>query len=170
MAGNGVSSAAARVFAMILRARLPLSRRGLVLAPALAAFAWLSLSAQQAPQQPPSQPAGQQGKPAPPAPGQGQSQGQPEQGQAQGDQPQRPPLFRTGIDYVRVDVLVSDSKGNPITDLKQEDFELVEDNKPQTIDSFKLINVTGRPVDGETPREIRSQDVLEQEAQREDVR
>jgi VWFA-related protein len=153
---------------MIFRARLPLSRRGLALAPALAAFAWLSLSAQQAPQQaPPAQPPGQQGgKPAPP-----QGQGQPAaEGQTQGDQPQKPPTFRTGIDYVRVDVLVSDNKGNPITDLKQEDFELVEDNKPQTIDSFKLINVTGRPADGETPREVRSQDVLEQEAQREDVR
>ena len=167
---------------MIFRARLPLSRRGLAFAPALAALAWLSLSAQQQPQQPPpqqpppAQPAGPQGsKPAPPQgqPVQGQSgQGQSGQGQAQGDQPQppRPPTFRTGIDYVRVDVLVSDSKGNPITDLKQEDFELVEDNKPQTIDSFKLINVTGRPADGDTPREIRSQDVLEQEAQREDVR
>jgi VWFA-related protein len=161
MAGKGGSSAVPRVFAMIFRARLPLSRRGLALAPALAAFAWLSLSAQQAPQQPPpSQP-----PPAQPAAGQ-----PPAQGQAQGEQPQPPPRFRTGIDYVRVDVLVSDSKGNPITDLKQEDFELVEDNKPQTIDSFKLINVTGRPVDGETPREVRSQDVLEQEAQREDVR
>ena len=150
MAGNGVSSAVPRVFAMIFRARLPLSRRGLALAPALAAFAWLSLSAhQQAPPQqpPPSQPAGQQGKPAPPAQGQGQpaqgqpAQGQPAQGQAQGA-PQQPPVFRTGINFVRVDVLVSDSKGNPITDLKQEDFELVEDNKPQTIESFKPVSYT----------------------------
>lgn len=167
MAGNGESSAVPRVFAMKFRARLPLSRRGLALAPALAAFAWLSLSAQQQPQQPPAQPPppGQPAGQAPAPPG-----GQPGQEQAPADQPARPPLFRTGIDYVRVDVLVSDSKGNPITDLKQEDFEVAEDNKPQTIDSFRLINVTGRPIDGETPREIRSQDVLEQEAQREDVR
>ena len=182
MAGNGVSSAVPRVFAMIFRARLPLSRRGLALAPALAAFAWLSLSAaQQQPQQPPpAQPAGQQGKPAPPQTGtppgqagQGQpAQGQPRrqaQGQAQGD-PAQPPVFRTGINFIRVDVLVTDNKGNPVTDLKQSDFELVEDNKPQTIESFKLINITGRPVDGETPREIRSDYVLEAEAQREDVR
>src|SRR5690349_22650174 len=133
MAGNGVSSAVPRVFAMKFRARLPLSRRGLVLAPALAALAWLSLSAQQAPpgqtppgQTPPAQPAGQQGKPAPPPPRQGANE-------AQAPDPAQPPRFRTGIDYVRVDVLVSDSKGNPITDLKQEDFEVVEDNKAQTI-------------------------------------
>jgi VWFA-related protein len=164
MAGNGVSSAVPRVFAMILRARLPLSRRGLALAPAVAAFAWLSLSAAQQPQQPPpAQPAGQQGKPAPP------QTGTPTQGQTQGD-PAQPPVFRTGINSIRVDVLVTDNKGNPVTDLKQSDFEVVEDNKPQTIESFKLINVTGRPENGETPREIRSDYVLEAEAQREDVR
>jgi VWFA-related protein len=155
---------------MIFRARLPLSRRGLALAPALATFAWLSLSAQQAPQPPPqqpppAQPAGQQGQPA-----QGQpAQGQPAQGQAQGD-PAQPPVFRTGINFIRVDVLVTDNKGNPVTDLKQSDFELVEDSKPQEIETFRFINVTGRPENGETPREIRSDYVLEAEAQREDVR
>jgi VWFA-related protein len=150
---------------MIFRARLPLSRRGrgLGLAPALAALAWLSLSAQQAPQQPPAQqppprqpPAAQQAPPAQPA--------------GQQADPAQPPVFRTGINFIRVDVLVSDNKGNPITDLKQEDFELVEDSKPQSIESFKLINVTGNPQNGETPREIRSDYLLEAEAAREDVR
>src|SRR5262245_59416268 len=55
-----------------------------------------------------------------------------------GAQPQDPtgasPVFRTGIDYVRVDVIVTDKAGNPVTDLKQEDFEVVENNQAQTID------------------------------------
>ena len=43
------------------------------------------------------------------------------------------PTIRGGIDVVRVDVFATDSKGNPITDLKQSDFEIIEDGQPQTI-------------------------------------
>jgi VWFA-related protein len=147
---------------------------------AFAALAWLSLAAQ------PASP----GKPAPGAPGaspqetnpppagtpqgQGQAQapaGQPGQPQSQEQQPPpRPPTFRTAISYVRVDIVVTDSKGNPVTDLQQSDFEVFEDNKPQTIDSFRLIKTSGQPMPGETPREIRSDHALETEAAREDVR
>src|SRR5690349_4225284 len=114
--------------------------------------------------QPPaqSQPAGSQ-------PAQGQPQAAPPP--AANGQQQPAPTFRTGINYVRVDAIVSDKQGNPVLDLKKEDFDVSEDNKPQTIDSFKLIKVTGQPENGdETPREIRSEYVLETEAQRDDVR
>ena len=52
------------------------------------------------------------------------------------------PIFRTDINFVRVDVIVSDRQGNPVHDLKQEDFEVTEDGKPQAIQTFKLINVS----------------------------
>ena len=54
--------------------------------------------------------------------------------------PQAPqqPTFRSRVDTVLVDVSVTDKQGRPVTDLKQEDFEIREAGKPQTIESFKL--------------------------------
>src|SRR4030095_16239304 len=48
------------------------------------------------------------------------------------------PIFRTGINTVRVDVIVTDRQGNPVTDLKLEDFEIQEDGKPQKTETFRL--------------------------------
>ena len=36
------------------------------------------------------------------------------------------PVFRTGINFVRVDVIVTDKTGNPVSDLKPGDFEVTE--------------------------------------------
>jgi VWFA-related protein len=55
--------------------------------------------------------------------------------------PSGTPNFRTDINYVRVDVIVSDKTGKPVSDLRQQDFEVTEDGKPQTIQSFKLVNI-----------------------------
>src|SRR6185503_950346 len=56
--------------------------------------------------------------------------------------PAQQPVFRTGINYVRVDVIVTDNKtGAPIGDLKMTDFDVTEDGKPQQIENFKLINL-----------------------------
>src|SRR5204863_1130090 len=59
--------------------------------------------------------------------------------------------FRAGINFVTVDAYVSDSKGQPVTDLKQTDFEIQEDNKPQKIEQFRFIKVDGNPKPGEPP-------------------
>src|SRR3954468_14850020 len=84
---------------------------------------------------------------------------------------QQPPTFRGGINYVRVDATVTDRKGQPVYDLKQSDFEVIEDGKPQTVDSFRLIRVDGNPKPGDgPPRTIRSRDDEEAEAARDDVR
>jgi hypothetical protein len=81
------------------------------------------------------------------------------------------PTFRTGINFVRVDVIVTDKSGKPVTDLTQADFEVQEDGKPQAIDTFKLIEITGIPKPGdEAPREIRSEYDEEYETSRDDVR
>jgi len=53
------------------------------------------------------------------------------------------PIFRAGINYVRVDVIVSDRNGNPVDDLKPEDFEVLEQGKPQTVETFKLVSLDG---------------------------
>jgi hypothetical protein len=107
--------------------------------------------------QQPAQPAtsGQDGQPAAPAPGP--------------TGPQQP-TFRGGIDVVRVDAFVTDKKGQPVTDLKETDFEILEDGKPQIVDQFKTIRIDGSPVTGEPVRPIRNASDEEQEAQRDDVR
>lgn len=47
------------------------------------------------------------------------------------------PTFKTATHLVAVDVVATNSKGDPVTGLKQEDFEVLEDGKPQSIASFQ---------------------------------
>jgi Ca-activated chloride channel family protein len=46
------------------------------------------------------------------------------------------PVFRAGVDLVNFGVTVVDRKGELITDLKREDFEIAEDGHPQTVQYF----------------------------------
>jgi hypothetical protein len=114
-------------------------------------------------------PAQQQPPTAQPPAQQQPAQQQPQQPAQQGDQP---PIFRAGINFVRVDVIVTDRSGNPVHDLKPEDFEIVEDGKLQTIETFKLISLDGGRTGAiaERPREIRTDADEETEAARDDVR
>src|SRR3954470_8341138 len=84
----------------------------------------------------------------------------------------QPPVFRGGINYVRVDVIISDKNGNPVADLQASDFDVAEDGKPQKIDTFKLIKLDGGAAESikEPPREIRNDYDEESEAARDDVR
>src|SRR3974390_1124665 len=88
-------------------------------------------------------------------PGQQDGAPQPPQG-ATG--PDGQPVFRTGINFVRVDVIVSDKNGNPVGDLKQEDFEVSEQGKPQNIETFKLVSLDGGLLEAskQPPREIKT--------------
>ena len=54
----------------------------------------------------------------------------------------RPPRFRAETNLVRVDVYAM-KDGAALQDLKVEDFEVYEDNTPQTINSFEHIVVHG---------------------------
>ena len=49
------------------------------------------------------------------------------------------PTFRAQVEAVQVDVFVTDRDGNPVRDLRLEDFELREDGTPQTITSFSEV-------------------------------
>jgi VWFA-related protein len=81
------------------------------------------------------------------------------------------PTFRGGVSLVNVDVVVSDRSAQPVTDLTQADFEILENGKPQDIEQFKLVAVDGRlgPDDPE-PRQVRSLGDEETELARDDVR
>jgi VWFA-related protein len=49
---------------------------------------------------------------------------------------QRPaPVIEVGLDLVRIDASVTDSKGRPVTDLRPEDFRLRVDGKPRPVDN-----------------------------------
>ena len=86
-------------------------------------------------------------------------------------QPDQIPIFRTDINFVRVDAIVTDKQGNPVHNLTQDDFEVTEDGKPQTIQTFKLINVSENAgVGSDPPREVRTAIEEQTEAARDDVR
>ena len=122
----------------------------------------------------------QQAAPAPSQPQRGQqpAEQQPPAQQPAADQQQQqqqqppPPTFRAGINFVRVDVIISDNKGNAVADLTQNDFDVTEDGKPQKIETFKLVKLDGGITDSikEAPREIRTDYDEEMEAGRDDVR
>ena len=44
--------------------------------------------------------------------------------------------FKTGVDLVHFSVIVTDKQGSPITGLRQDEFELLEEGRPQSISYF----------------------------------
>ncbi len=63
------------------------------------------------------------------------------QGQAQTPAPnidQQPLLLRSNTQLVQISVVVHNRKGEPVADLKKEDFMLTEKGKPQTISVFSV--------------------------------
>lgn len=57
----------------------------------------------------------------------------------------QPRVFRSGIDLVRFSVAVLDAKGRLIPGLTANDFEIVEDGKPQTITFFAAGDGDAKP-------------------------
>src|SRR5688572_10826622 len=83
---------------------------------------------------------------------------------------QQPPI-RTGINFVRVDAIVTDGKGEPVLDLKPEEFIVTEDNKPQKVEQFTVVKIDAVGQNEARPTTaIRSPFDEEREAARADVR
>ena len=99
----------------------------------------------------------QQQQPPPPPAGQDQQQ-------------QPPPRIKAGVNYVSVDVIITDRQGNPVLDLKQDEFRLKEDGKPQSIEAFSVVKIDDDRIDAPLPPEIRSIFDEQREAARPDVR
>jgi hypothetical protein len=57
-----------------------------------------------------------------------------------GQAPQQP-TFRVQVEAIEIDASVTDAQGNVVTNLTKDDFEILEDGKPQTITSFALVNI-----------------------------
>ncbi len=79
------------------------------------------------------------------------------------------PTFRTRVDAVTVDVNATDAHGHPVTDLAATDFEVKENGKVQSINSFRRFTIDEAPTDV-TPAPITSLDTQDREAARDDVR
>ena len=84
--------------------------------------------------------------------------------------PDQQPVFRGGISTVRVDVIVTDNKGNPVTDLKLEDFQIEEDGKPQKPETFRLVKIDAQVAPSYTQRTPRTRNDEETAAQDENAR
>jgi VWFA-related protein len=73
--------------------------------------------------------------------------------QAAGQAPTQPSpqgVIRITVKLVQVDAVVIDSKGHQVTNLKPEDFEVLEDGRPQTITNFSYIRLAA-PASREAP-------------------
>jgi VWFA-related protein len=57
--------------------------------------------------------------------------------------------FQLEVNYVDIDAVVTDERGNPVTNLTKDDFELYEDGRRQEISTFALVDIAmpaaGRP-------------------------
>src|ERR1700682_81552 len=84
-----------------------------------------------------------------------------------GAQPPRPPApspsprrepppvtFAVEVGYVEVDAIVTDRVGQPVRDLTREDFTVLEDGKPQTIDLFTQIDLPYKRPEPAAPRPV----------------
>jgi len=69
-------------------------------------------------------------QPAPPPP------------QPQAPSDQRPSVtFRVEINYVEIDAIVTDAQGNFVRDLTKDDFEVVEEGKPQDLSVLSMVDI-----------------------------
>ncbi len=59
--------------------------------------------------------------------------------QAPAEQP--PVTFRVEVNYVEVDAVVTDAQGNTVTDLAVNDFEVLEEGRPQKVTAFSLVDI-----------------------------
>ena len=71
------------------------------------------------------------------------------------------------VKVINVDVVVTDKKGNPITGLTKDDFELYENGQPKLISNFyevegkKATNVSIAPAGTEKPAEVKPEEISE---------
>jgi VWFA-related protein len=63
-------------------------------------------------------------------------------------QPSQPPVtFRVEVNYVEIDANVTDEQGNFVRALTKEDFQVLEDGKPQALTAFSMVDIPIERVD-----------------------
>src|SRR5262245_56779870 len=70
------------------------------------------------------------------------------------------PIFRSTVDAIELDAFVVDAEGNPVSDLTADDFEILEEGRPQDITAFAVVNMpietTTRLVDTTVVPDVRT--------------
>jgi VWFA-related protein len=56
-----------------------------------------------------------------------------------GEQP--PITFKVEVNYVEIDAVVTDAQGNFVSNLTKDDFQVLEQGKPQTVSTFSLVDI-----------------------------
>jgi VWFA-related protein len=57
-------------------------------------------------------------------------------------QPPQPPVtFKVEVNYVEIDANVVDAQGNFVPNLTRDDFQIVEDGKPQAVRAFSMVDI-----------------------------
>lgn len=68
-------------------------------------------------------------------------------------QAQQAPVFRTGVQLVTVDVVVTDANDKPVMNLTQADFEIIDRGRLQAITNFRFLNI---PLSSASTAELRA--------------
>lgn len=55
--------------------------------------------------------------------------------------PESPLTFKVEVNYVEIDAVVTDGQGNFVRDLTRDDFQIVEEGKPQTLSVFSRVEI-----------------------------
>jgi VWFA-related protein len=55
--------------------------------------------------------------------------------------PQPPVTFKVEVNYVEIDANVTDAQGNFVRTLTRDDFQIVEDGKPQAVTAFSMVDI-----------------------------
>src|SRR4051812_46722845 len=62
--------------------------------------------------------------------------------------PAQPPVtFKVEVNYVEIDVNVSDEQGRFARSLSKDDFQIIEDGKPQAFSVFSMVDIPIERVD-----------------------
>ena len=61
--------------------------------------------------------------------------------------PQPPVTFKVEVNYVEIDANVTDAQGNFVRGLTRDDFQLIEDGKPQSLTAFSMVDIPIERVD-----------------------
>jgi VWFA-related protein len=81
----------------------------------------------------------------------------PSAGQQPPTQGPQGPTFRSAVEYVEVDAVVTDQQGNFVKNLTKDDFQVFEDGKAQAISTFSIVDIPierfDRPLYAEKPIE-----------------
>jgi len=70
------------------------------------------------------------------------------------------PRFRVAVDAVRIDAVVTDKNGNIVRDLTADDFEILQDRKPQRVTFAQFVPIAVASAPAPTPAPLKSNNVV----------